>query len=157
LAPAEPGPSAVLRARIAGLERKALPGRRSGIVRAGPGNRQWMPRCASRGLLGIVEQLYTTSCKTVLGFSVFFVIVWGLRGIMWYVPSPGLLGDDMSTPCKTAQERERQLRQACDVLERRVRAGESYRTEDCLAAHPELAADSDATLELLYFEYVLRE
>jgi serine/threonine protein kinase/Flp pilus assembly protein TadD len=63
----------------------------------------------------------------------------------------------MSSPCKTAQERERQLRQACDVLERRVRAGESYRTEDCLAAHPELAADSDATLELLYFEYVLRE
>jgi serine/threonine protein kinase/predicted Zn-dependent protease len=42
-------------------------------------------------------------------------------------------------------------------MERRLRDGQSYRTEDCLAAHPELAADSDATLELLYFEYVLRE
>src|SRR5689334_5536592 len=61
------------------------------------------------------------------------------------------MGDDMS------QDREGQIRQACDVLERRLRAGERYRTEDCLAAHPVLAADSDATLELLYFEYVLRE
>jgi hypothetical protein len=63
----------------------------------------------------------------------------------------------MATTGKTGQERERQLRLACDALERRLRAGQSYRTEDCLAAHPELAADSDAILELLYFEYVLRE
>src|SRR5262245_45748571 len=67
------------------------------------------------------------------------------------------MGDAMSTSGKSAQQLERQLRQACDVMERRVRAGQSYRTEDCLAADPELAADSDATLELLYFEYVLRE
>jgi serine/threonine protein kinase/Tfp pilus assembly protein PilF len=67
------------------------------------------------------------------------------------------MGHTMPNACKTEQERERQLREACDALERRIRAGESYRTEDCLATHPELAADSDASLELLYFEYVLRE
>jgi tetratricopeptide (TPR) repeat protein len=62
----------------------------------------------------------------------------------------------MSTT-KTGQTLESQLRQACEAMERSLRAGQTCRTEDCLVAHPELAADSDATLELLYFEYVLRE
>jgi serine/threonine protein kinase/tetratricopeptide (TPR) repeat protein len=67
------------------------------------------------------------------------------------------MGDDMLTRSKTGKELERKLRQACDTLESRLRAGQSYRTEDCLVAYPELAADSDSTLEILYFEYVMRE
>jgi serine/threonine protein kinase/Flp pilus assembly protein TadD len=67
------------------------------------------------------------------------------------------MDDAMLTRCRTGKELERKVRQACDTLESRLRAGESYRTEDCLAVYPELAADSDATLEILYFEYVMRE
>jgi eukaryotic-like serine/threonine-protein kinase len=67
------------------------------------------------------------------------------------------MGDDMLTRCKTEKELERQVRQACDELETHLRAGQSYRTEDCLAAYPELAADNDSILEILYFEYVVRE
>src|SRR5262245_10818857 len=53
--------------------------------------------------------------------------------------------------------RERQLRQACGELERSLRAGEPCPAEDLLAAYPALASDTDAVLELLYTEFVLRE
>jgi len=63
----------------------------------------------------------------------------------------------MPAKSESTQGLEQQLRQVCDRLERRLRAGEQCQAEECLAAHPALAADSDATLELIYFEYVLRE
>ena len=69
----------------------------------------------------------------------------------------GCLDDIMSTLSQKEQDLERQLRQACEALEQRVRAGQDYHTEECLAANPELATDVDAILELAYFEYVLRE
>ncbi|AGA31513.1 WD40 repeat domain-containing serine/threonine protein kinase [Singulisphaera acidiphila] len=54
-------------------------------------------------------------------------------------------------------ERERQLRDLCAELGRRLRAGEACRVEVYLEQHPELADDEDAVIELLYAEYVVRE
>src|SRR5436190_11018537 len=52
---------------------------------------------------------------------------------------------------------ERQLRQACAELDRRLRAGESCRAEALLAAYPAVAANADLALELIYTEFVTRE
>jgi WD40 repeat protein/tRNA A-37 threonylcarbamoyl transferase component Bud32 len=52
---------------------------------------------------------------------------------------------------------ESQLRAACAELERRLRAAAPCRAEDLFAAFPSLAADTDAALELIYTEFVLRE
>jgi WD40 repeat protein len=49
------------------------------------------------------------------------------------------------------------LRQARAELERRLRAGEPCPAEALLAAHPALAADAEAALELVYAEFALRE
>jgi serine/threonine-protein kinase len=62
----------------------------------------------------------------------------------------------MSSPGPTA-DLARQLRQACDELDRRLRAGEACDAETLLAAHPALAGQSDAALELIYTEFVVRE
>jgi tetratricopeptide (TPR) repeat protein len=51
---------------------------------------------------------------------------------------------------------ERLLRQACAELEQRLRTGTPGRAEDFLAAHPALASDANAVLELIYTEFVLR-
>src|SRR5206468_6265771 len=52
---------------------------------------------------------------------------------------------------------EKQLRQACAELDRRLRAGESCRAEGLLAAYPALAANAELALELIYTEFVTRE
>lgn len=48
------------------------------------------------------------------------------------------------------------VQQLCKTLERRLRAGESVRCEDFLAEHPELAADPEVALDLIYTEYSTR-
>jgi hypothetical protein len=50
---------------------------------------------------------------------------------------------------------EKELRQACAELERRLRAGEDCHAENLLAACPILAADAESAVELLYAEFVL--
>src|SRR5262245_23262703 len=52
---------------------------------------------------------------------------------------------------------ESQLRQARTELERALRAGTDARAETFLATHAALAADTDAALELIYTEFVVRE
>src|SRR5438128_2818406 len=52
---------------------------------------------------------------------------------------------------------EKQLRQACAELDRRLRAGEPCTAEMLLAAYPALAANADLALELIYTEFVTRE
>src|SRR2546428_579479 len=49
------------------------------------------------------------------------------------------------------------VRRACDELSRKLRAGISCQAEEFLQAEPSLAADSDAALELVYTEFVVRE
>lgn len=48
------------------------------------------------------------------------------------------------------------LRDACDELERRLRAGEVVRAEELLIRHPELGNDSEQALDLIYVEYATR-
>jgi tetratricopeptide (TPR) repeat protein/tRNA A-37 threonylcarbamoyl transferase component Bud32 len=52
---------------------------------------------------------------------------------------------------------ERQLREACAELGRRVRAGEDCGAESFLADYPEVASHADSALELIYTEFVIRE
>jgi eukaryotic-like serine/threonine-protein kinase len=52
---------------------------------------------------------------------------------------------------------QRQLREACAELERCLRAGQPCAAEDLLAASPALGAHTEAALELIYTEFVLRE
>jgi serine/threonine-protein kinase len=54
----------------------------------------------------------------------------------------------------SAGSAESQLRQICDELERRVRDGERQVAEQLLAKHPELVANVDSALELIYREFV---
>ncbi len=48
------------------------------------------------------------------------------------------------------------VQQLCKSLERRLRAGESIRCEELLANHPELAADPEQAMDLIYTEYSTR-
>src|SRR5262245_65698938 len=50
-----------------------------------------------------------------------------------------------------------QLRWACTELSRRLRAGETCRAEDFFASLPDLAAQEDLALDLIYTEFSLRE
>src|SRR5262249_33050808 len=52
---------------------------------------------------------------------------------------------------------ESQLRQARAELERRLVAGDGARAETFFADFPELAAQSDCAVELIYAEFALRE
>ena len=52
---------------------------------------------------------------------------------------------------------ERRLREACAELDSRVRAGEPCCAEQFLAAEPQLDADSEFALELIYTEFAARE
>jgi hypothetical protein len=54
-------------------------------------------------------------------------------------------------------ELERQVREACAELDRRLRAGEDCAAEKLLVAYPALAAHLDSALELIYTEFVVRE
>jgi len=54
-------------------------------------------------------------------------------------------------------ENSHALRRACDELSRRLRAGLACRAEELLAAQPTISSDTDAALELLYTEFVVRE
>jgi WD40 repeat protein len=49
------------------------------------------------------------------------------------------------------------LRAACAELERRLRAGDSCAAEELFAAFPALASETDAVMELVYTEFVVRE
>ena len=48
------------------------------------------------------------------------------------------------------------LRDACDELERRLRAGEAARAEEFLNRHPQLRRDPEEALDLIYVEYSTR-
>src|SRR5262245_21175442 len=52
---------------------------------------------------------------------------------------------------------ERQLRQGCALLDRRLRAGERCLAEDLLREFPLVADQPDLAVELVYAEFVLRE
>jgi tetratricopeptide (TPR) repeat protein len=52
---------------------------------------------------------------------------------------------------------EAELRDALAELERKVRSGEGCVAEEVLESHPELLADFDAALEVVYTEFVIRE
>jgi WD40 repeat protein len=62
----------------------------------------------------------------------------------------------LSSPVEASQ-REPMLRRACGQLRSRLLAGDERPAESLLAEFGELAGDSDAALELIYSEYVLRE
>jgi tetratricopeptide (TPR) repeat protein/predicted Ser/Thr protein kinase len=49
------------------------------------------------------------------------------------------------------------LRRACDELSGRLRSGEACQAEEYLANEPAIGSDTDAVLELLYTEFVVRE
>jgi serine/threonine protein kinase/tetratricopeptide (TPR) repeat protein len=49
-----------------------------------------------------------------------------------------------------------QLAEACAIMRRQLRADAPCRAEDLLAAYPAVAAHTDAALELIYTEFVLR-
>src|SRR5262245_4350374 len=49
------------------------------------------------------------------------------------------------------------VRQACDELSRRLRAGIPCQAEEFLVADPAIGSDADAALELLYTEFVVRQ
>src|SRR5262245_62983188 len=52
---------------------------------------------------------------------------------------------------------ERELRQACEELNRRLRGGEECCAEDFLRTFPGIAEQPEAAVELIYAEFVLRE
>lgn len=52
---------------------------------------------------------------------------------------------------------EQQLRSACQSVARRVAGGDRDVVDDILRSHPELAEDEEASVELLYTEFVERE
>jgi WD40 repeat protein len=52
---------------------------------------------------------------------------------------------------------ERQLRVACEEVDREIGAGRDYRVEDLLARCPEVAADEPSAVELIYTEFCARE
>src|SRR5437870_4251429 len=52
---------------------------------------------------------------------------------------------------------EKQLRQACAGLDRRLRGGEACGADMLLAASPALAANADLAVELIYTEFVTRQ
>src|SRR4051812_2689784 len=60
-------------------------------------------------------------------------------------------------PSSTPTAAEDQLRHARSVLEADLRAGEDRRAEDLFAQNPALATDTEAALELIYTEHVIRE
>jgi WD40 repeat protein/serine/threonine protein kinase len=62
----------------------------------------------------------------------------------------------MLSQSRTADGLAPLLQKATAELEQRLRAGEGCRAEDFLAALPDLLADLDAALELIYTEFVLR-
>jgi WD40 repeat protein/serine/threonine protein kinase len=67
--------------------------------------------------------------------------------------------DDNVAPPPTASnnlDAEALLRDACDVLERRLRAGEAARAELFLSLHPEIALDPELAMDLIYVEYSTR-
>src|SRR5262245_9932426 len=62
----------------------------------------------------------------------------------------------MSLRSPPSEQLEQVLRSACSDLGRRIRGGENCSAEEYLARHPELAANPDLGLELIYTEYVVR-
>jgi len=49
------------------------------------------------------------------------------------------------------------VRRACDELSRQLRAGHACGAEEFLAAEPAIGSDTDAVLELLYTEFIVRQ
>src|SRR5688572_11602129 len=63
----------------------------------------------------------------------------------------------MALPTLGATSTNPRLAEACAELGRRLRAGSPAPAGDVLREYPDLAADRNAVLELIYTEYVLRE
>src|SRR5262245_47936255 len=63
----------------------------------------------------------------------------------------------MSTPATTPTTPRGRLDQACEELERRLRAGGPGGAAEVLGEFPDLAGDRNAVLELVYTEFVIRE
>ena len=63
----------------------------------------------------------------------------------------------MSTDSFSSDGAERQLRRACAELDRGLRAGGSTSAETLLATFPDVAADADLAVELIYSEYLTLE
>ena len=62
----------------------------------------------------------------------------------------------MSDPLRDESAVGQRLREACLILEQRLRAGEGG-AADVLREFPDVAAEKDAALELIYTEFVVRE
>jgi serine/threonine protein kinase/Flp pilus assembly protein TadD len=73
------------------------------------------------------------------------------------VPSEQQKAVAMAGPALPDEPIHQQLAEACAILRRQLRAGASCRAEDLLAAYPAVAAHTDAALELIYTEFVLRD
>ncbi len=63
----------------------------------------------------------------------------------------------MSSDSNSAGDLELRLRQACAELERRLRGGETQVAEELLAVDPDIAAEEDLAIELIYTEFVTLE
>src|SRR5881227_2626053 len=62
----------------------------------------------------------------------------------------------MSTVVRVDEGVEVRLRLACADLDRRLRAGEAACAEDYFSIDPSLFRDTEAALELVYAEFVIR-
>ena len=63
----------------------------------------------------------------------------------------------MSISSPEAADLEQQVRQACADLGRRLRGGDECRAEEYFALHPEIVGSTDAALEVIYTEFVVRK
>lgn len=63
-----------------------------------------------------------------------------------------------SSPSRSSEAADLELvvRRACADLGRRLRGGDECRAEDFFASHPEIVANTDAALEVIYTEFVVR-
>jgi hypothetical protein len=63
----------------------------------------------------------------------------------------------MAGPQTRSPDQDVRLGEACAELDRRLRSGEPRPAEAVLAAYPDVAADPDTALQLVYDELVRRE
>ena len=63
----------------------------------------------------------------------------------------------MTTQDDSASALERKLRQACQQLDARLRAGEMVRAESWLHEQPDLSQHEESAVELIFAEFLARE